>query len=241
MNFLKVQIFLLLSILIVSQSCSQDRQCTNYNNPACVVKGDIRTYNMARGRSISGLTSGQCGCYSNSDCSIRTPCTFTVSNNADPGICQCSANTDCNPLYFTSCSSGSCIVSCTTTSDCSGIRTPVCVTLTSNNVKSCGCVDNSECISSAYPICNVATQMCVPCVIDSDCALQGSLNKCVVGVCTSSSASSETVIVQQITTDNSSSLDLILTIFSLIVAIASLTISAYMISRVRLRRQTKKK
>ena len=45
-----------------------------------------------------------------------------------------------------------------------------------------GCKSNSDCISPAYPVCNMQTKLC-ECGVDSDCANQPGASVCDAGVC----------------------------------------------------------
>jgi hypothetical protein len=162
--FKKLILFVLILSLItpsLSQTCTQQADCHSINQPAYVSRTNSEIIYLDNGRSIAGITSGTCGCYSLKNCQIRTPCLYDSVDNTDPGICACNVNSDCSNLYFDSCVNNNCVKTCTNNLDCTNNLFPVCTS------GICGCNNDNDC--SVFPVCNLAQGVCIGCTSNNDC------------------------------------------------------------------------
>jgi MYXO-CTERM domain-containing protein len=155
-------------------ACASDADCTSTPaTPACEVWGGCGQCSATNGTQCTGgdavcdFPTGTCvACEFNSDCAGSTPTCNATTHTCDP----CATNADCannpsGPACVTSgMKVGSCVV-CEVNSDCTSTAAPVCDTTANTCVQ---CLSNTDC-SGSRPVCDTTSNLCVACQSSSDC------------------------------------------------------------------------
>ena len=154
------------------KACTSDASCSGAT-PACEVWGACGQCSATNATECGGSTdicdfpTGTCvDCEFNSDCSGSTPTCNTTTHTCR----ACTDNADCmgNPggsaCVTTGMKAGSC-VTCAKDSDCSSTAAPICDTVANECV---ACLTSTDC-SGATPVCNTSN-LCVGCLTSADCS-----------------------------------------------------------------------